>query len=187
MSNNYERAVDFALDAHRGQRRKDGSIYILHPLEVSVIAGTMTRDEDVLAAAVLHDTVEDTPVTAQDILDNFGEKIAELVAHETENKRPELPAAETWKIRKEESLAVLKDSPRDSKILWISDKLSNMRSLSRDYADMGEAVFERFNEKNPRIQRWYHQTVLEYTSELAEYAAYKEYEFLFNMVFGDYE
>ena len=117
MSNNYERAVDFALDAHRGQRRKDGSIYILHPLEVSVIAGTMTRDEDVLAAAVLHDTVEDTPVTAQDILDNFGEKIAELVAHETENKRPELPAAETWKIRKEESLAVLKDSPRDSKIL----------------------------------------------------------------------
>ena len=68
-----------------------------------------------------------------------------------------------------------------------SDKLSNMRSLSRDYADMGEAVFERFNEKNPRTQRWYHQTVLEYTSELAEYAAYKEYEFLFNMVFGDYE
>ncbi len=84
----FEKAVAFAFKAHEGQRRKDGSIYVLHPLEVAVIVGSMTNDEEILAAAVLHDTVEDTSVTAQDILDNFGERVAELVAHETENKRP---------------------------------------------------------------------------------------------------
>ncbi len=187
MDNVFERAVDFALEAHRGQRRKDGSIYILHPLEVAVIAGTMTRDEEVLAAAVLHDTVEDTDVTAQDILDNFGERIAELVAHETEDKRPDMPASESWKIRKVESLAVLKDSSRDSKILWVADKVSNMRSLYKDYATLGEKVFERFNEKNPKEQRWYHDTVIEYTNELADTRAHKEYKELFDRVFSDYE
>ncbi|MBR0412217.1 MAG: bifunctional (p)ppGpp synthetase/guanosine-3',5'-bis(diphosphate) 3'-pyrophosphohydrolase [Eubacterium sp.] len=58
MTDVFEKAVSFAARAHRGQKRKDGSIYILHPLEVAVIAGTMTHDEDVIAAAVLHDTVE---------------------------------------------------------------------------------------------------------------------------------
>lgn len=186
MSTIFDKAVDFALAAHEGQTRKDGSIYILHPLEVAVIAGTMTRDEDVLAAAVLHDTVEDTDATAQDILDNFGERIAELVEHETENKRPELPPEQTWKIRKQESLAVLKDSPIESKILWVSDKLSNMRSLYKDYEEIGESVFERFNETDPRKQRWYHETVIEYTAELAGTAAHKEYKELFDRVFGKY-
>ncbi|MBQ9517663.1 MAG: bifunctional (p)ppGpp synthetase/guanosine-3',5'-bis(diphosphate) 3'-pyrophosphohydrolase [Eubacterium sp.] len=187
MTDVFEKAVSFAARAHRGQKRKDGSIYILHPLEVAVIAGTMTHDEDVIAAAVLHDTVEDTDVTAQDILDNFGERIAELVAHETENKRPDLPPEHTWRIRKEESLAVLKDSPIESKMLWVSDKVSNMRSLVKDYEEVGAAVFERFNEKDPKEQRWYHRTVLDYTSELADTAAYKEYESLFNRVFDDYK
>ena len=82
MSNIFEKAVAFAMKAHEGQKRKDGSVYILHPLEDAAIVGTMTTDLEMLAAAVLHDTVEDTPVTAQDILDNFGERVAELVAHE---------------------------------------------------------------------------------------------------------
>ncbi len=187
MKSVLDKAIIFAVKAHEGQTRKDGGAYILHPLEVAVIAGTMTKDTDVLAAAVLHDTVEDTETTAEDILNNFGPKIAELVAHETEDKRPEMKASASWKIRKEESLAVLKDSGINSKILWVADKLSNMRSLAKDYDILGEAVFERFNEKDPKQQRWYHETVLEYTKELAEYFAYKEYKALFNKVFGKYE
>ena len=180
----FEKAVSFAFEAHRGQKRKDGTIYILHPLEVAVIVGTMTSDEDVLAAAVLHDTVEDTPVTAEDILENFGEKIAELVAHETENKRPEMKPSDSWKIRKEESLEVLKNSALNSKIIWVGDKVSNMRSLSKAYDKIGNAVFERFNETDPAEQRWYHTTVLEYTKELCDTPAYKEYEELVKHVFG---
>ena len=187
MSNIFEKAVSFALKAHEGQVRKDGGVYILHPLEDAAIVGTMTTDLELLAAAVLHDTVEDTDVTAEDILENFGERVAELVAHETENKRPEQKASDTWKIRKVESLEVLKNSPLESKMLWIGDKLSNMRSLARDYEKLGEAVFERFNEKDPREQRWYHETVLDYTRELSEYAAYREYKFLFDQVFDKYK
>lgn len=187
MSNVFENAVHFALKAHEGQLRKDGGIYILHPLEDAAIVGTMTNDLEILAAAVLHDTVEDTPVTEQDILDNFGERVAELVAHETENKRPEMKASDSWKIRKEESLAILKDSGIETKMLWLGDKLSNMRSLSRYYDRVGVSVFENFNEKDPKQQRWYHKTVLEYIKELSDYPAYKEYEKLFHHVFDEYE
>ncbi len=186
MSNIFEKAVMFALKAHEGQKRKDGGVYILHPLEVAAIVGTMTSNLEVLAAAVLHDTVEDTDVTAEKILETFGERVASLVAHETENKRPELAASETWQIRKEESLAVLKDSPIESKMLWVGDKLSNMRSLARDYEKLGEAVFKRFNETDPKKQRWYHETVLEYTKELSDAPAYREYRVLFDKVFGNY-
>ena len=187
MESVLDKAIIFAVKAHEGQTRKDGSSYILHPLEVAVIAGTMTKDPDVLSAAVLHDTVEDTSVTAENILENFGPRIAELVAHETEDKRPEMEASASWKIRKEESLAVLKDSDINSKILWVSDKLSNMRSLAKEFEKLGKNVFERFNEKNPKEQRWYHETVLEYTKELSEFPAYKEYKAIFDKVFGEYE
>ncbi len=184
MSTVCDKAVNFALKAHEGQKRKDGSIYILHPLEVAVIAGSMTRDIDVLCAAVLHDTVEDTPVTAEEILENFGERIAALVASETENKRPEMDSSLSWKIRKEESLEELKNCNDTAvRILWVADKLSNMRSLYRDLEKNGYAVFERFNKKDPAEQRWYHGKVLEYTAELEKYPAYREYQRLYEAIF----
>lgn len=184
MSNIYEDAVRFALRAHEGQKRKGGGIYILHPLEVSVIAGTMTQDPEVLAAAVLHDTVEDTPVTADRILETFGERIARLVASETEDKRADMPPAESWMIRKEESLEELKNcGDEDVKIIWLADKLSNMRSLFRDYRIQGLAVFDKFNVKDPKLQRWYHSKVLEYTASLSDFPAYREYRQLFDIVF----
>ncbi|MBQ8942881.1 MAG: bifunctional (p)ppGpp synthetase/guanosine-3',5'-bis(diphosphate) 3'-pyrophosphohydrolase [Clostridia bacterium] len=181
----FEKAVDFAVKAHSGQKRKDGGIYVLHPFEVAAIAASMTQDEDVICAALLHDTVEDTPVTAQDIIDNFGPDIALLVEHETENKRPELPPAESWKIRKVESLEVLRTAGTKTKILWVADKLSNMRALAADFEKRGVAAFEKFNVTDISEQKWYHQTVLEYTAELKEYPAYREYERLFRLVFGN--
>ena len=182
-----EKAIDFAVKAHAGQKRKDGSVYILHPLEAAAIAGTMTNNFDVLCAAVLHDTVEDTPVTAKDIEENFGKRIAELVAYETEDKRPHLAASDTWKIRKLESLNELKEcGDVDVKIVWLSDKLSNMRALARGYDNVGAAVFEKFNEKDPKEQNWYHQTVLETLTELKDTAAYKEYEILIHKVFNNF-
>ncbi len=184
----FEKAIYFAVKAHSGQTRKDGTLFILHPMEVAAIAGTMTKKPDVLCAAVLHDTVEDTQTTAQDIFDNFGERIAELVASETEDKRPHMSAADSWKIRKEESLEELKNSEDiDVKILWLSDKLSNMRALARDYDKIGAAVFERFNEKDPKKQGWYHKTVLSAITELKDTAAYKEYEEIVHHVFDDFE
>ena len=90
-------AIQFAVKAHAGVNRKGKNRpYILHPLEAMLIASELTEDEEVLAAAVLHDTVEDTPVTREDIERSFGKRVADLVAAESENKRPELAASDTW-------------------------------------------------------------------------------------------
>ena len=92
-----EDAIKFAADAHAGVKRKGKNrAYILHPLEAMIIAASLTEDEEVLAAAVLHDTVEDTAVTKEQLEQTFGSRVANLVAAESENKREDTPAEETW-------------------------------------------------------------------------------------------
>ena len=182
----FEEALAFAAKAHSGQRRKTGDLpYILHPIEVSSIVSTMTEDREVLAAALLHDVVEDTAVTADEIEERFGERIARLVAGDTENKRPELPAEATWKLRKEESLAELRETADPAvKMLWLSDKLSNFRSIYRSYRKIGDDAFNVFHQKDKKMHEWYYRTVAEYTKELGDTAAYEEYVSLLDLVFG---
>lgn len=154
-------AIKFATDAHSGQFRKLGGLpYILHPLEVMAIAGTLTKDEDVMCAAALHDTVEDTNVTNDEIKERFGQRVAMLVSYETENKRRELPAEQTWKIRKVESIKHLEESNDIGvKILWLADKLSNVRSFYRSYITTGDAIWSNFNQKDKKEQAWYYREI----------------------------
>lgn len=180
-------AILFAVEAHKGQLRKDGTAFILHPLEDAAIVGTMTTDPEILAAAVLHDTVEDTAATPQQIREIFGERIYYLVMHETENKRPAIPAAATWQIRKEESLQSLASSNDPAvKMLWLGDKLSNIRAFYRQYITQGEIIFERFNNKDPKAHAWYYGTILDLLRDLSGYPAYKEYSMLFHKIFDNY-
>lgn len=184
----YDKAVVFAVNAHAGQNRKSGGTYIVHPLETSVIAETMTDDLNVLAAAVLHDTVEDTSVEAKDIEREFGSTVAALVASETENKRHGQDPSSTWRIRKEESLAVLKSTDNlNVKILWLSDKLSNMRSFYRSFRIHGKELWQRFNEKDPKVQYWYYRTVADLTTELKDTTAWIEYNELIRRIFREEE
>ena len=147
----FEEAVAFAVHKHSGMTRKlDGGPYILHPMEAALIASTMSRDEEVLAAAVLHDVVEDTDTELCDIEERFGPRVAALVASETEDKREGMPKSESWLIRKLESLREL-ESTNDSavKILWLSDKLSNMRGIYTAWKVKGDEVWNSFNQKDP--------------------------------------
>ena len=183
-----DRAICFAVEAHKGQRRKDGTAFILHPLEDAAVVGTMTDDPEVLAAAVLHDTVEDTAVTPEMIMEQFGKRVYKLVMHETEDKRADVPPEETWRIRKEETLATLAQTTDIAvKMLWLGDKLSNMRAFHRQYFDVGEAIFRRFNNTNPQDQAWYYGTVLRLLEALSDHPAYREYERLYHEVFDRYE
>ena len=181
----FEEAAVFAVQAHSGMRRKKEEIpYILHPLEVATIVSSMTSDERVLAAAVLHDTVEDTSTTIEEITQKFGKRVADLVSSETENKRKSLPPGETWKIRKAESLEVLKKTKDlDIKRIWLGDKLSNMRSYFRLKSSQGNGFWSSFNQSDPAQQEWYYRSVAELTSELNETSAWKEYNILLNIVF----
>lgn len=171
-----DQAIRFATDAHQGQLRKSTSIpYILHPLEAAAIVGTMTTDDEVIAGAVLHDVVEDTDTTVEQVQAQFGRRIAELVASESEDKRENLPAEDTWKIRKQETLNHLKTAPLDVKMITLGDKLSNIRALCRDHDAIGDALWQRFNQKDKNEQHWYYQGIADCLTELKDYPAYQEY------------
>ncbi len=181
-----DNAIIFAVNAHRGQLRKGTNApYILHPMEAAAIVGSMTDDDEVIAAAVLHDTVEDTAATLEEIRERFGKRVAELVAAESENKREDKPAASTWKIRKEETIEHLKTAPKEVKMLTLGDKLSNIRSICRDYEAQGDALWQRFNQKDKNEHRWYYKSIADCLSDLREYPAYKEYVFLAEKTFGE--
>ena len=182
-----DEAIKFAIDAHSGQVRKiTFNPYILHPLEVVAIAGTLTRDEDILCAAVLHDVVEDTEGTINEIREKFGNRVAELVSSETEDKHRELPPDVTWKRRKEESLAHLRASEDiGAKVIWISDKLSNVRSFYDAYVKMGDALWNSFNQKDKNEQKWYYREVYKIVKPyFADTLMFKEYEGLIQVLFG---
>ena len=184
----YERlneAIHFAADTHAGQMRKLANTpYILHPMEVAAIIGSMTQDEDVMIAGLLHDTIEDCNVDPRVIKQKFGARAAALVQSETEDKCSDRPAAETWQQRKEESLLMLEHTKdRDVKILWLADKLSNIRSFYREYRKDGDRIWNCLNQKDPDMQGWYYKTIAVLLSELSDTAAYQEYTKLVNELF----
>lgn len=169
-------ATRLAAEAHDGALRKGGHLpYILHVMETAEIVATMTEDEDVLAAAVLHDVLEDTAVTEEMLRQTVGGHVTELVLAVTENKRPGQPAEETWRIRKQESVDKLLTERRlEVKMIALGDKLSNIRALQRDYDLLGERVWERFNNKNKTDQGWYYQAVTDALQDLNTYPAWRE-------------
>ena len=179
-------AIAFAVKAHDGMRRKKSNApYILHPMEAAVIVGTMTDDQNLIAAAALHDVVEDADITIDKIEEKFGRRVRELVESETEDKRADLPPESTWRIRKEESLEVLKNT-NDIGVLmvWLGDKLANMRSIYRDFKVEGEAMWQRFNQKNVNEQAWYYRSIVNLTECLSDTSAWLEYKTLTELVFG---
>lgn len=181
-----ERAIQFAARAHSGQMRKGtGLPYICHPMEVMMLTARMTNDTEVAAAAALHDTLEDTDTTEEEIRSAFGDRVLSLVQGESENKRPGIPKAESWQIRKEEALKKAAQGSREEKIIMLADKLSNARSTSRSYAKIGDRVFERFNEKRKERHAWYAHGCLEVLKELSDTPQYQEYERLIREIYGD--
>ena len=180
-------AIAFAVKVHDGMRRKKSDLpYILHPMEAAVIVGTMTEDQNLIAAAALHDVVEDAGVTIEEIEEKFGKRVRELVASETEDKRADLPPSDTWRIRKEESLAVLgKTEDIGVLMVWLGDKLANMRSIYRDWKVEGDAMWQRFNQKDVAQQAWYYRSIVALTERLSATSAWIEYKALTELVFGE--
>lgn len=180
-------AIIFAAGAHDGMRRKQSEApYILHPMEAAVIAGSLTDDQDVIAAAALHDAVEDAGVSIEEIQRRFGKRVAELVLSETEDKREHLPKAGTWKLRKEEAIQLLKETKDlDIKVLYLSDKLANMRSIYCTWQKEGCDMWKQFNQQDPAEHAWYYRSISENISELADTPAYQEFNELIHKVFKE--
>ena len=180
-----DRAIVFAVRAHAGiERRGKGFPYIVHPMEAVEIVATITPDQELLAAAVLHDTVEDTDVTIEQIRAEFGDRVAALVASESEDKDSGVSKEESWHARKQAAIDRLASASLDSKIVALGDKLSNMRAIARDYAVQGDKLWNLFNTKDPKEHEWHYRELANALSDLKDTFAYKEFEQLVNQVFG---
>ncbi|MCR4848872.1 MAG: HD domain-containing protein [Bacteroidales bacterium] len=177
----FDKAVAFATQAHSGtERRGKGYPYIIHCMEAASIVATITNDPEMLAAAILHDTVEDTSVTIEEIRSEFGDRVADLVAHETAPLSDDAP----WRTRKEAQLAQLANASYDSKVVAMGDKLSNMRALAADYKTIGDQLWKRFHAPNGKEDiAWYYHSLADALSDLAGTDAYLEFV---NLIFDTF-
>ena len=172
-----DKAYRVAYDAHKGQARKSGEPYIIHPLCVAIILAELELDKETIAAGLLHDVLEDTSVTPEELERTFGGRILSLVQEESEDKE------RTWRERKASTIEHLKQASREVKLLTLGDKLSNMRSTARDYMVIGDEIWQRFNEKNRESHRWYLAGILDGLQDLRDLAAFQELERLYQLVY----
>ena len=156
------KALAFAAHKHRDQRRKDAeaSPYINHPIalaDVLVNEGGVT-DTETLCAALLHDTVEDTATTHEELVDAFGSRIARIVAEVTDDK--DLPKAERKRLQIEHAPHI----SREAKLVKLADKLCNLRDVAerppakwdlsrrREYFDWARQVVDGLRGSHPRLE-----------------------------------
>ena len=178
----FNNAISFAVEKHKNGLRKGTKMpYIVHPLEVMHNLMLMGADKNLMAAGVLHDTVEDTDATLEEIAAKFGDDVAALVSSHTEKDK-----SLSWKTRKEIALEHLKHANKREQMLVLADKLSNMRAIARDYAALKEKLWDRFN-IGKESQAWYYRSGAASLIKLGEYedtkALYLEFAELVDKVF----
>jgi (p)ppGpp synthase/HD superfamily hydrolase len=158
FSRRFDAALAFAARAHRTQVRKGTDVpYIIHPVEVAIILGRHGFDEDVQIAGLLHDTVEDTEVSVDDVRGTFGDEVARLVTAVTEVK-DESGGRRPWRVRKEEMLAHLEHADRSIAALKAADALHNAQATITELDSAGVTVWSRFNAP-PADSAWYYGEV----------------------------
>ena len=178
-----EKAYRIARDAHKDQKRKSGEPYIIHPLCVAIILADLELDKETIIAGILHDVVEDTDVTVEQLRDIFGKRIADLVASESDAFEEGVSEEDSWHQRKQAAIDRLARASRDAKIVALGDKLSNMRAIARDYAAKGDALWSIFHTKDPADHEWHYRGLADSLSDLSDTAAYREFISLINQVF----
>ena len=124
-----ERAFEFAKTAHGTQRRKSGEPYITHPIEVAIILADLHMDVETLAGALLHDTIEDTGVTREDVVKNFGEDVAALVEGVTKITKIEVGSLSDEQAATIRKMLVAMNKDIRVIVIKLADRLHNMRTL----------------------------------------------------------
>ncbi|MCD8038959.1 MAG: HD domain-containing protein [Lachnospiraceae bacterium] len=180
-----DKAYRYAADAHRRQYRKGTSIpYFTHIITTVNYCMELTDEVEIIQAAILHDTVEDTCVTLQDLRREFGGRVARIVEAETEDKRRDRPADETWEIRKQETISRLGNIQYDAKIVVLADKTANAEALFKEWQQMGDEVWNQFNMRDKKKQEWYFRSVAECLEEVSGTGVMKKLEEYIDRLFG---
>ena len=143
-----------------------------------------------MAAAALHDTIEDTDITYDELREAFGERVAKLVHEESDQLNGEVftggaNESETWHARKQAAINRLAASSHDAKIVAMGDKLSNMRIIARDYSVIGDELWKRFHVDDPQEHAWHYYGLMQSLSAVSDTAAFQEFATLVKQVFAD--
>ena len=179
-----DKAIKFAVDSHKNTKRKGNLIpYIVHPMEAMSIVATITEDQELLAAAALHDVIEDTDVTYDELKKEFGKRVADIVLAESVTEIPNYENM-SWVDAKAYAIKQLREAPLDVKIVTLGDKLSNIRGMNRDFNTLGIEFWSRFRVKDPTIHKWRFYELLKCFKGLEETKAYKEFEALVKNTFS---
>lgn len=193
MANKYldtafvDKAIKFAVDAHANtERRGKGFPYVIHVLEAMEIVASITNDPELLAAAALHDTVEDTDITVDVIRGQFGDRVAAIVKSESDEIDPCVSEVDSWRSRKQAAINRLSAASLDAKTVALGDKLSNMRAIARDYRHQGDGLWSLFHAPGGRSDHeWHYRGLASAMAELAGTDAYEEFTALIDRVFGN--
>ncbi len=159
MSINYtpkiKSAIDFAIEVHKEQYRKGKDVsYITHPMAIALIISLVSKDEDLICAGLLHDTIEDADpygsITKEQIEEKFGRKVSDIVNDLTEQDK-----TIDWAERKRQALAHVDEMSNDSLLVKSADVLHNITDQIADYKIEGDKMFERFNAgKEVQLERY---------------------------------
>ena len=191
MANKYidtellDRAIVFAVQAHHNTERRGKRFpYIVHPMEAVAIVATITSDQELLAAAALHDTIEDTEVTYEQIQKEFGTRVANLVHSESDQMIEGKSETDSWHERKQMAIDRLSNASHEAKIVAMGDKLSNMRAIARDYSQQGDRLWELFHVSDKQAHEWHYRGLALALKELSDTFAYQEFVALIEKVFA---
>ncbi len=152
-------AIKFVAVAHEGQYRKGTNVpYIWHLMSVMKILCEYVCEEVVIVAGILHDVVEDTPTSIDEVEITFGKKVADIVRGASEKSKVDGEKLD-WTSRKKEFLTyVEKEATLDGLLVICADKLDAMRSIKQDLASVGKVFWDRFN-ANKASQKWYYMAI----------------------------
>ena len=179
-----DQAIIFAAMAHKDQTRKSTDIpYITHPFAVGMLLQKAKCSDEVIVAVIvagnLHDTLEDTSTTYEELVEQFGSKIAQLVRSASEQDKS-LP----WEKRKQHTIESLKDANLEEIQVITADKLHNLKSIQDDLVNNGEKLWNRFN-RGKRKQHWYYSSIVkELAPRKKEFKLIQELENTAKEVFG---
>jgi len=156
------RAIKFVAEAHQGQYRKGTNIpYISHLMNVMKILCENGCDKEVITAGILHDVVEDTSVTIEQVERIFGKRVAIMVtgASEPEHMRNGKDGKTSWRLRKQHTIEfVTREATVEQLLVLCADKLDNAEAIRQDFVLKGEKLWERFNAPKSD-QQWYYTTL----------------------------
>lgn len=176
------RALEVSTRAHNGHYRKGNNKipYIVHPFEVALILQENNMSDQIIAAGLLHDTLEDTEMTIEYLKEELGEVIAEFVLGASEKLKNRSNTC--WETRKEHTIKHLKKANIEIQCIICADKLSNIRSMIRNHDEIGDQLWNRFN-RGYQKQKWYYTNLVKSLDDLEGMEMYKQFKIAVDYLF----